>query len=107
MHNIDPQSVAAVGTIRIKKDEAGLRSLCEEKGWPLFVYDPRELQEAPGQFTPSDFVRSVTGVDNVCERAAFLASGRGRGVFKKFAQGGVTIAAAEGNFSLWFAEGEV
>jgi cobalt-precorrin 5A hydrolase len=107
LKKIDLGSVAGVGTITAKKDEAGLCSLCDKKGWPLFVYSPEELRDLPGQFTASDFVRSVTGVDNVCERAAFLASGRGKPVFKKFSHPGVTIAAAEGRVSLVFAEREV
>ena len=47
----------------------------------------------PGSFTPSAFVRSVTGVDNVCERAAVLAAG-GMIFLPKQAGGGVTFALA-------------
>ncbi|MDR2630481.1 MAG: cobalt-precorrin 5A hydrolase [Spirochaetaceae bacterium] len=107
LNRIDIHSVAGVGTIELKKDEAGLRSLCEKGGWRFLVYSPEELRGVPGQFTPSDFVRSITGVDNVCERAAFLASGGGRSVFQKFSRGGVTVAGAEGKFSLRFGDGEV
>jgi cobalt-precorrin 5A hydrolase len=106
LNKIDARSVAGVGTIGAKKDEGGLLSLCEKKGWPLFAYSPEELRDVPGQFTASDFVQSVTGVDNVCERAAFLASGGGKPVFKKFARRGVTAAAAEGKVSLCFTAGE-
>jgi cobalt-precorrin 5A hydrolase len=109
---LDPQgiainSVAALGTIEAKKDEPGLRSLCEKKGWRLSAYSPEELKAVPGQFTGSDFVLSVTGVDNVCERAAVLASGGGRLVFKKFSREGVTVAGALGEFSLRFGDKEV
>ena len=45
----------------------------------------------PGQFTPSAFVASVTGVDNVCERSAVKASG-GTLLLPKTAGGGVTGA---------------
>ena len=48
---------------------------------------------APGQFTPSSFVQSVTGVDNVCERAAVLDAG-GSLFYPKFACNGVTFALA-------------
>ena len=54
--------------------------------------------EAPGSFTPSAFVQSVTGVDNVCERAAVLAAG-GPLFFHKFARTGVTFALAARPFS--------
>lgn len=36
------------------------------------IYTAQQLRDVAGDFTPSDFVRSVTGVDNVCERAALL-----------------------------------
>ncbi|MDR2068267.1 MAG: cobalamin biosynthesis protein [Spirochaetaceae bacterium] len=107
LNRIAVNSVAAVGTIAAKKDEPGLRSLCEKRGWRFFAYTPEELTGVPGQFTASDFVRSVTGVDNVCERAALLASGGGRPVFKKMSRRGVTVAGAAGEFSLHFGDGEV
>ena len=47
----------------------------------------------PGEFTSSDFVSEVTGVDNVCERSAVLASG-GRLLLPKQAAAGVTAALA-------------
>ena len=50
------------------------------------------LAAAEGDFTPSDFVKSVTGVDNVCERAAVCAGGRI--ILPKQAKNGVTVAVA-------------
>ena len=47
----------------------------------------------PGAFSVSRFVQGVTGVDNVCERAAVLASG-GTLLLPKYAHTGVTFAAA-------------
>ena len=49
---------------------------------------------AEGDFTASDFVKSVTGADNVCERSAVKCSG-GSLILRKTALGGVTVAAAE------------
>lgn len=54
---------------------AGLLELCRRRRLPLLTYSPEELSRAEGEFTPSPFVRQVTGTDNVCERAAVLASG--------------------------------
>ena len=45
-----------------------------------------------GDFTPSAFVKSVTGVDNVCERSAMV--GADRLIVKKTALDGVTVAVA-------------
>ena len=52
-----------------------------------------ELRAVPGQFAHSDFVQSITGVDNVCERAAVLAAG-GPVWAHKWARDGVTFAVA-------------
>ena len=52
-----------------------------------------ELNVLPGVYSGSDFVRQTVGTDNVCERAAVLASG-GSLIEEKFACGGVTFALA-------------
>ena len=70
-----------------------IRDSCRIHGWPVQFYSAAQLQNAPGQFTPSSFVRSVTGVDNVCERAAVQAAG-GTIILPKQAGGGVTFALA-------------
>ena len=79
--------------IDLKAHEPGLLEFCRIHGWPVQFYSAAQLQNAPGQFTPSAFVRSVTGVDNVCERAAVLAAG-GTIILPKQAGGGVTFALA-------------
>jgi cobalt-precorrin 5A hydrolase len=91
---IDIRGVAAVGTIDIKKDEPALVRLCEQKKWPLSLFTAEELKAAGDGFTSSAFVLSTVGVDNVCERAAFLASRSGRLLVSKFCGNGVTVAAA-------------
>ena len=59
----------------------------------------------PGEFTPSDFVKEAAGVDNVCERAAVLASG-GRLILRKQAAAGVTVALAEAPYEIDFSAKE-
>ena len=51
------------------------RNSAKKQGWPVTFYTADELRAVPGQFAHSDFVQSITGVDNVCERAAVLAAG--------------------------------
>ena len=53
-----------------------------------------------GDFTPSPFVEKVTGVDNVCERAALL--GADRLIVRKQALDGVTVALAGENVEVRF-----
>ena len=88
-----PQGVAAAASIDLKRDEPGLAAFCQDHGWSMDFYTAAQLRAVPGSFTASGFVTSVTGVDNVCERAAVLASG-GKLLEPKWARDGVTFAAA-------------
>lgn len=99
--NIPIERVSAVATIDIKKNETGLLDFCHKHKLELFSYTADELKEVNGDFTPSDFVRSVTGVDNVCERSAVKHSG-GRLIMRKTSAEGVTVAAAESMIILDF-----
>ena len=88
----EPQAVAQVATIDLKQDEAGLLAFCAAHNLPLTAFSAAELSAAEGNFTPSDFVKGVTGVDNVCERAAVCAGGAI--LVPKQAKNGVTVAVA-------------
>ena len=97
-HSLAPACIAAAASIDLKADEAGLLAFCRAHGWPITFYSAEQLRALPGPFTPSPFVQSVTGVDNVCERAAVLASG-GCIRIPKQAGGGVTLALALGPYA--------
>ena len=84
----------ALASIDLKRDEPGLTALADKLGLPFLTYSAEDLKAASGDFTPSAFVKEVTGVDSVCERAAVLASGGGLAV-KKIAENGVTFALAK------------
>ena len=92
-NRLAPQCITAAASIDLKQNEAGLLAFCQSRGWPVEFFSAEALRAAPGSFTPSAFVQSITGVDNVCERAAVLAAG-GKLVFHKFACTGVTFALA-------------
>ena len=83
---------ADAATIDLKKDESGLLAFCARRGLPLTTYSAEALAAVEGDFTPSAFVRGITGVDNVCERAAAAAGGRI--IVPKQANNGVTAAVA-------------
>lgn len=93
-HGFDLRCVKSIASVDLKKDEQGLLAFAAKYGLPARFYTAAELQEAQGDFTPSAFVKSVAGVDNVCERAAVLASG-GKLRLRKAAHDGVTLAVAE------------
>ena len=79
-------------SIDLKADEPGLAEFCAEYGLPLSFYTAQQLKQIPGDFTPSEFVSGITGVDNVCERAACV--GADRLIVRKTASDGVTVALA-------------
>lgn len=99
---LEPRAVNCLASIDIKKDEPGLKALAEELKVPFLTYSAQELQAAEGDFTPSSFVSSITGVDNVCERSAVLASGNGRLIRKKTPLNKVTAAVAAGKRRIYF-----
>lgn len=90
---ISLRAIAGAASIDLKKDEPGLMAYCRERDLPFETFSAEELRAVEGQFTPSSFVSSVTGVDNVCERSAVCASG-GRLIAGKTAREGVTVAFA-------------
>ena len=91
----EPQAVARVATIDLKKEEPGLLAFCAAHNLPLAIYTAEELAAAKGRFTRSAFVAHITGVDNVCERAAVCAGGTI--LVPKQAKNGVTVAVAGRN----------
>ena len=86
-------AVFQAASLDLKKDEPALVEFCKRHGFPFLTYTAGELTAVPGEYSGSDFVKRITGVDNVCERAAVLASG-GRLINKKEAGNGITMALA-------------
>ncbi len=89
-----PQAIVGAASIDRKSSEAGLLAFCREKGLPVRFFSAEELAAAEGEYAVSAFVESIVGVNNVCERAAVLASEGGTLVEEKYAMGGVTFALA-------------
>lgn len=99
-NQIDRKAVKCCASIDLKAQETGLLDFCREAGLPVKFYSAEQLNAVPGDFTPSAFVRSVTGVDNVCERAALL--GAETLIIKKTARDGVTVALAAEHWEVSF-----
>lgn len=95
---VHPASFCKVCTIDLKGEEPGLLAFCRAHGLELATFSAARLRAVPGNFSASEFVEQVTGVDNVCERAAVLGSG-GTLCLKKRSMGGVTMAVAAAPFS--------
>ena len=99
-NGLDFRAVKCTASIDLKQDEEGLLSFCKEQNIPIRFYTAEELEAVPGEFTPSPFVQKVTGVDNVCERAALL--GADHLIVKKTACHRVTVAVAMENWEVHF-----
>ncbi len=100
-HGIDRRAVKCAASIDLKAEEAGLLAYCRSEGLSAEFYTADELRAVRGEFTPSEFVKSITGVDNVCERAALRNAETL--LVKKTARSGVTVAAAAEYWEVRFA----
>lgn len=98
---IYPEAIAQVCSIDIKAEEPGLLEFTANHGYPFRCFTAEELNAAPGEYTASKFVKSVVGVDNVCERSAVLGSG-GTLILHKTAIDGVTMALALAPYTIKF-----
>lgn len=85
-------SVKSAASIDLKMNEPGILNFCKKYGLESEFFSKEELECVEGDFSESPFVKSITGVGNVCERAALKASADGKLIQKKVAENGVTVA---------------
>ena len=71
---ISIRQVKMIASIDLKKDEPALIRLAEKYDVPFVTYPADELRTVEEVSAGSEFVEKVTGVDNVCERAARLCA---------------------------------
>lgn len=105
-HQIFLESVCRITSIDLKKEEKGILALSERLGVPFETYTSGELAQVESEngFEESDFVRSVTGIGNVCERAALKGAGTRKLLIVKTAREGVTVAAAAMDYAVWMED---
>ncbi len=115
-HRLAMESVCCLASLDLKKEEPGILEFAGKYQIPFVTFSREELAEAPGDYTESGFVKEMTGIGNVCERAAVLAAENlsdvssrpeseekaGRLILKKTAECGMTIALAEKEWSVEF-----
>ncbi|HBA64153.1 MAG TPA: cobalamin biosynthesis protein CbiG [Lachnospiraceae bacterium] len=103
--------LGALASIDIKAEEAGLLMAAERLGVSFCTYSAERLREVQEVSRESEFVRSVAGVGNVCERAAYVCA-QEKSNFKevkkiemllpKTIYDGVTLAAARTEWGIYF-----
>ncbi len=94
---ISVDAVAALASIDLKKNEQGILTFSYKNEIPFVTFTASELESQDGAFASSAFVKSVTGVSNVCERSAAYAASRNgheRVLVHKQIYGNVTLAVA-------------
>ncbi len=90
------KEVCEIVSIDLKKEEEGLLEYAKKWGIPFYTFSAEELSKVECVSSHSEFVQKITGVDNVCERAAILASGEdGMLRMPKRCLDRVTMAVAE------------
>ena len=85
----------ALASIDKKANENGILEFAKKYDLPFNTYSAEELNSLEGDFTKSEFVKSVVEVDNVCERSAIMES-NGKLIRRKDTcdGAGVTVALA-------------
>lgn len=91
-NGLDIRQVKSIASIDLKKNEQALLYLCEKYHIPFEIYTAEELSSVSGVTAASDFVKKITGVDNVCERAARLSCVSGSLIQGKCIREGMTAA---------------
>ena len=95
------ERICALSTIDQKSEEPALTKFCVEHNIPMYTYSALELMRVEGRFSSSEFVRKITGTDNICERSAVQCS-EGPLILPKTEYEGVTVAACETAFEFDF-----
>ncbi|MDY0293503.1 MAG: cobalamin biosynthesis protein [Candidatus Methanomethylophilaceae archaeon] len=90
-NGLSAKGLKAMVSIDIKSDEEGLLEFCSAYGIVSVFLSAGELASVPGKFRESEFVDGITGVGNVCERAA---ASFGELVVGRDAADGVTVAVS-------------
>ena len=98
---IEKDRIYAFASIDKKKDEEGFLAWSRKARVRFLAFTAEQLEAQTGEFSASAFVKEQVGVDNVCERAALAAAGeKGRLIYKKHAEDGMTIAIAKREWSV-------
>lgn len=90
-NNINPLQIKAVTSIDIKKEEKAIIELAKELNIKFITYTKEQLESIKGDFSSSSFVKNITGVDNVCERAVKCYADS-EIIVKKTSENGFTLA---------------
>lgn len=101
---INIKAIAGIASVDLKKDEKGLLAFGDKYKIPITFYTAAELESQEGEFSTSEFVQSIVGVSNVCERSAAAVSRGSKIVLPKKSQNGATVAIAKKDWLVNFSK---
>lgn len=91
-NNINIHCLTMLSSIDLKKNEAGILEFCKTYNIDLKTFSSSQLQQVSSKFNESEFVKSITGVGNVCETSAYLASNNGQIIVPKTVYNKITLS---------------
>ncbi|MDD4780669.1 MAG: cobalt-precorrin 5A hydrolase [Tissierellia bacterium] len=101
-YNISHFAIKSINSIDLKKEEEGIKKTAEIFKVPFYTYSKDELIKIQGDFSKSEFVKKVVGVDTVCERAAIMGSISKKLIINKTVVNSITVAAAIDDYEVEF-----
>lgn len=101
-YNISHFAIKSINSIDLKKEEEGIKKTAEIFKVPFYTYSKDELIKIQGDFSKSEFVKKVVGVDTVCERAAIMGSISKKLIINKTVVNSITVAAAIDDYEVGF-----
>lgn len=94
-NNIAHSNVDRIASIDLKENEEAIVEYVSKNKIMFETYTADELNSVTGDFDESEFVKEITGVSNVSERACVYAGnmlGRGKFILKRKAVNGITVS---------------
>ncbi len=95
-------ALKSINSIDLKNEEEGIIRASEVFKVPFHTYTKEELNNLEGKFSSSDFVKSIAGVDSVCERASMAGNKNKKLIISKTIKNSVTVAASIDNYTVDF-----
>lgn len=91
--NLSWKSIKSVGTVEVKKDEAGIIEAAKFFNCPLKIFTVEDIKEVEDMFEKSQFVKDTIGVFSVSEPVAYLLGGEL--ITRKLKHNGITISISK------------
>ena len=101
-YGLEPTQLKQLASIDLKKKEPAILAYAQKYKVPFSTYPAEQLEKITEVSATSRFVKQVTGVDNVCERAARTADADGELLCPKCIREQMTVALTETEVTLQF-----